>query len=359
MARRLLAALFLACALPAIAGELTWQDANHESAELIRGGGDPVKAADLARTAFDLYATQSPHYTPENHAQLLLNAVDAREKSSGIADALKELDRGAAAIAAKNGGEPPALVALREEGARLAMKDARLKTADRYYGQAVALADKIWGAGDQRAIALQLRWAAALGEENGTAWARTKLEAARELATQAPAATGLLGPIDIALGRLDAQERRFGDALRRYQGAVATLKQSSDPAARLYLQTAYAQLAYTCEQARYWDCAKDARAGLESSLQAEGQSLVPVLRVTPTYPRDAASSRQEGSVTLLVTIGPDGSVTDASVTESQPAGVFDAAALKAIRQWTFKPKVIDGRPVETHGLQRIDFRMDR
>lgn len=60
------------------------------------------------------------------------------------------------------------------------------------------------------------------------------------------------------------------------------------------------------------------------------------------------------SVTLQVTIRDDGTVEDATVTESAgPA--FDAAAVDAVRRFVFSPAEIDGRPSRIRILYRYDF----
>ena len=46
------------------------------------------------------------------------------------------------------------------------------------------------------------------------------------------------------------------------------------------------------------------------------------------------------------TITKTGKVRDAVVVESQPPGVFDQVALRAVRQWQYKPKKVNGVAVE-------------
>ncbi len=80
----------------------------------------------------------------------------------------------------------------------------------------------------------------------------------------------------------------------------------------------------------------------------------PFLGPTPEYPRALFRARVAGSATLAFTIGPNGAITDASVKEaSQPE--FGEAALAAIREWRFLPKVQDGIPVETKATMPFDF----
>lgn len=83
--------------------------------------------------------------------------------------------------------------------------------------------------------------------------------------------------------------------------------------------------------------------------------IIPLQRIAPQYPRQAAREGIEGSVKLEITVNPDGTVRDARVLESKPRGVFDAAAVTAVMRWRFKPKVVDGQPVAQKGVQEVSF----
>lgn len=86
---------------------------------------------------------------------------------------------------------------------------------------------------------------------------------------------------------------------------------------------------------------------------------VPLVRIQPMYPRDAAQRRIEGWVLLEFTISTTGSVKRARVIKSQPRRVFDKSALRAIRKWKYKPKIVNGKAVETKGVQvRLTFELD-
>ena len=52
---------------------------------------------------------------------------------------------------------------------------------------------------------------------------------------------------------------------------------------------------------------------------------------------------QAATVTLLVTVQPDGSVEEPVVVTSGGAD-FDAAAIAAVKQWKFRPALRDGAP---------------
>ena len=76
----------------------------------------------------------------------------------------------------------------------------------------------------------------------------------------------------------------------------------------------------------------------------------------PDYPPDAVRRRQEGWVEVEFTVSPDGSVTNASVVNANPARVFNAAALSAVGRWQFKPRMENGKPVEERMRRRIEFK---
>jgi periplasmic protein TonB len=87
--------------------------------------------------------------------------------------------------------------------------------------------------------------------------------------------------------------------------------------------------------------------------------LIPLVRIQPQYPRNAARDRIEGYVDFEVTVNPDGTVRSARPIKAQPRGVFEAAAMQSIMKWKFKPKIVDGKAVEQKAIQRIDFKMEK
>ncbi|MCL7714646.1 energy transducer TonB [Stenotrophomonas mori] len=57
----------------------------------------------------------------------------------------------------------------------------------------------------------------------------------------------------------------------------------------------------------------------------------------PRYPADALRSGTSGEVLVEITVGTDGSVTDARVLRATPPRVFDREALNAVKRWRFEP----------------------
>jgi len=91
---------------------------------------------------------------------------------------------------------------------------------------------------------------------------------------------------------------------------------------------------------------------------AEGD-VVPLVRINPQYPRDAAMNQIEGYVTIESTITETGSVRNPRVIDARPPRVFDREAIRAILRWKFKPRIIDGVAVERQATQTIDFNLDQ
>jgi TonB family protein len=86
-------------------------------------------------------------------------------------------------------------------------------------------------------------------------------------------------------------------------------------------------------------CVCSALAHAQAQAPAAEPALTPpavVQRTEAAYPQDALAARQEASVTLLVTVAIDGSVSDVAVTETGGES-FDAAAIEAVKQWKFMP----------------------
>jgi protein TonB len=77
-----------------------------------------------------------------------------------------------------------------------------------------------------------------------------------------------------------------------------------------------------------------------------------VAQPTPAYPPSARG--QTGSVVLQVLIGRDGTVQDAKFLQGSLA--FARPAIDAVKQWRFKPYLMNGRPASTQTLLTLSFK---
>jgi protein TonB len=93
--------------------------------------------------------------------------------------------------------------------------------------------------------------------------------------------------------------------------------------------------------------------GKFSMVSSDGDA-VPMVRVPPQYPERAMQRGIEGRVLIEFTISKSGSVKDARVIAYEPSKIFNKAALKAVRQWKYNPKIENGKPVEQPGI-RVSF----
>jgi bla regulator protein BlaR1 len=85
---------------------------------------------------------------------------------------------------------------------------------------------------------------------------------------------------------------------------------------------------------------------------------IPVIRIEPKYPVEAARDNQEGSVILQFDVTQDGSTDNIEVIESFPQQVFDKNAITALKQWTYKPRIQGGQAQRQSGLKvQLDFRL--
>ncbi len=83
--------------------------------------------------------------------------------------------------------------------------------------------------------------------------------------------------------------------------------------------------------------------------------LIPLVRITPRYPRNALLKNQEGEVVIELLVDEGGSVLTAKIVSANPPGVFNAAAIQAVLKWKFKPRVLNGVAIQQRGLTTIEF----
>lgn len=93
--------------------------------------------------------------------------------------------------------------------------------------------------------------------------------------------------------------------------------------------------------------------------EGDGEYL-PIYRVPPQYPRHALLNRVEGWVIVEFTIDTQGRVKSPRVVDASPKGVFEGAALNAVKRFRFKPRTLGGTPIEVQGIRnRIRFSLKK
>jgi len=82
-----------------------------------------------------------------------------------------------------------------------------------------------------------------------------------------------------------------------------------------------------------------------------------VKRVVPEYPALAKTARISGVVHLIGVIGKDGRIENLQLISGHP--ILAAAALEAVRQWIYKPTILNGEPVEVTAPIDVYFSLNQ
>jgi TonB family protein len=82
-----------------------------------------------------------------------------------------------------------------------------------------------------------------------------------------------------------------------------------------------------------------------------------IKKVQPVYPRNALSSRIEGLVELLATVSKNGDIAHVKVLSGDSQ--LTKAATDAVKQWKYKPYLLNGEPVEIQTEITINFKLPK
>src|ERR1700674_4913871 len=78
-----------------------------------------------------------------------------------------------------------------------------------------------------------------------------------------------------------------------------------------------------------------------------------VRKVNPVYPPLARQARISGTVVLRAVISKDGSIENLSLVSGHP--MLAPAAIDAVKQWKYKPYLLNGEPVEVDTEVQVNF----
>ena len=78
-----------------------------------------------------------------------------------------------------------------------------------------------------------------------------------------------------------------------------------------------------------------------------------IRKVNPKYPEKARNKRVQGTVVLRAVIGTDGDITELSVLSGDKLLV--PSALKAVKQWKYRPYMLQGNPVEVDTQITVNY----
>jgi TonB family protein len=127
----------------------------------------------------------------------------------------------------------------------------------------------------------------------------------------------------------------------------AAFQQAQQQQAAMQEQSRFEQLAMRLEEMWWGDVHVD----------ADEQQKKLQTRVTPEYPDVARQAGVEGTVTLRVEIGPDGSVQDIEPISGPP--LLERAAAEAVAQWRYAPTLVDGSAVSVVTTVSVEFHLNQ
>ncbi len=106
------------------------------------------------------------------------------------------------------------------------------------------------------------------------------------------------------------------------------------------------------------------RVGVDLNMTMDGTNFavdgeyLPIVRVEPMYPRRAQSRGIEGYCDMQFTVTKTGEVIDAVATECS-SSVFKNSSIKAVLKWKYKPRVVNGEPIDSPGvLTRLTYQFE-
>lgn len=98
------------------------------------------------------------------------------------------------------------------------------------------------------------------------------------------------------------------------------------------------------------------RSSVEINIASSGMGsgdgeYLPIVKVAPIYPRRAQTRGITGYCIVEYTVTRNGSIRDPQPVDCSPSGVFESASVKAAEKFKYKPRVVDGEPIEVAGVQ--------
>src|SRR6266446_1064486 len=115
----------------------------------------------------------------------------------------------------------------------------------------------------------------------------------------------------------------------------------------------------------------DNGAGLPNLMDSQSKAPTPVLqtvnisqgvsqgllvkKVQPTYPANALRLRVEGAIELLATVSKSGDISAVKIISGDAQ--LARAAVEAVKQWKYKPYLLNGSPVEIQTQVTVNFKL--
>ena len=80
-----------------------------------------------------------------------------------------------------------------------------------------------------------------------------------------------------------------------------------------------------------------------------------IRQIEPTYPTVAREARIHGEVVLTAIIDKDGNIENLQLVSGHP--MLAPSAIDAVKQWRYRPYLLDGQPVEVETTITVTFQL--
>lgn len=288
-----------------------------------------------------------------NHALCLLQTGQADAGKVALFLALRRYE----AVYGKDSAELiPVLMDLGSATAKV--YDSALQ--QRYLNRALRLAAKRYGKQSPQYARLSIDAGIRILDGAKLQAARKYLYSGYELLQESAAADDPdLAMAAFNLGKLELGSGHYQRAERLFRKALEAFQRRDEPAWQQLQLTARAFLVQTYEKLGKRDLATEQSLVIgRMSPGVDAQDYQPLYKAVPVYPEEAALARKEGYVIVEFTVDERGFVRDPQVVELHGPRSFAREALKAIEQWRYAPRFVDGQPVATPGVRhRLSFEL--
>ena len=156
------------------------------------------------------------------------------------------------------------------------------------------------------------------------------------------------------------QRARSAWGARVLEEARGALRAQDFPATRRWLAEARAASADAASISRLDAALAVAQEEAQQATSfVNASSLTRTRYVAPQFPDLARARGIDGWVDVQFVVGVDGAVGDVSVIGAEPVGIFEQAALDAVRHWRYQPVLRDGQAISEHARVRLRFTVQR
>ena len=156
------------------------------------------------------------------------------------------------------------------------------------------------------------------------------------------------------------QRARSAWGARALEEARGALRAQDFPATRRWLAEARAASADAASISRLDAALAVAQEEAQQATSfVNASSLTRTRYVAPQFPDLARARGIDGWVDVQFVEGVDGAVGDVSVIGAEPVGIFEQAALDAVRHWRYQPVLRDGQAISEHARVRLRFTVQR